>query len=104
METFPYNPAAAFDRLIAELCRVLSKHAGAHHIEAPMFILIWNRFTRLAERFTRLVEQVRAGRFANPVLARSRGAAATSDRPRVAGAVALPRHRGWLVGMLPEAE
>ena len=61
METFPFNPAEIFDRLIAELCRVLGKHALERHIETPMLMLIWNRFTRLSHRFARLVALLRAG-------------------------------------------
>ena len=108
MEFFPHNPTDRFNRLIDELCRVLTRHGAARFIEPPMLLLIWNRITRIGRLFANLVELVRTDRHANPARARSRSAptrpAASPEPSRVAPSAVLPQHRRWLVNLLPEAE
>jgi hypothetical protein len=108
MATLTENPAPRFTTLIEELCRVLTKHAGTNRVDSAMLLLIWNRLTRLAKRFTRLVERVQAGTLDDPAPPRSRDASApppaTPDRPSAAPQELLPHHFRWLVNMIPEAE
>jgi hypothetical protein len=108
MATLSQNPAPRFTTLIEELCRVLHKHVGTSLVDAAMVVLIWNRLTRLAKRFARLVERVQAGTLDDPAPARSQAApappAAAPDRPSAAPQEVLPHHFRWLVNMVPEAE
>jgi len=97
-------PADRFTSLIDEILRVLDKHGAARRVHAPMLLLIWNRFNRMARLFAAIVARVRAGRLSRTTPAPVREAS-VRDRPvRVRTADELPRHFGWLVKMVPEVD
>jgi hypothetical protein len=103
--------AQRFTALTEELCRLLTKHARARFIEAPLLLLIWNRLMRWAIRFASIAERVRAGTLSQPTPARRQpappkpaDAPAPAPQPRFRREGKLPRRFGWLVHLLPEAE
>ncbi len=93
--TLPAAPADRFARLIEVLCRALAARGG-RGLAGPLIILLWSRLRRTAVRFASLAARVRAGRL-------PANAAATRSGKSGPPPPNLPKSRGWLVRLMPEA-
>ena len=93
----PPAPADRFACLIDGLCRGHAARGAGIGLAGPLIALLWSRLRRIAVRFARLAERVRAGTLA--------AAAPPPARPAQgpAPAARLPRGFAWLVRRLPQA-
>jgi hypothetical protein len=103
-----YSPADIFAFLIERVCGVVGLVGLRHGLTERLIALISGRIRRLGVRFTRLAERVHAGRLAAVCAACRRSASprpvGSPDPSRVRPPSVLPRHRGWLVHWVPEAD
>jgi hypothetical protein len=91
----PPAPADRFARLIEGLCQAIAARGAASGLAVPLMVLIWSRLRRMAARFARLADRVRAGTL--PRRAARRSGKSGPPPPR------LPGNFAWLVRLVPQA-
>ncbi len=96
----PPAPPALADRfacLVEGLRRAIAARGAGAWLAVPLMLLLWSRLRRIALRFARLAEKLRAGTLPPP---RRR---LRSSRPARPPALRLPRGVAWLLRRLPQA-
>ena len=97
MSTPPFTPADWFSALIRYITQSVSVRTGWDpNLSLTMIGLITERLRTIKWTLIRLAARIQAGRYVRrAVIPRKRGTGGWRPSP-------LPRHRGWLEGLLPE--
>ena len=100
-QTVPPALSDRFALIIEGLCQAVARRVGLGGLAGPFIILIWSRLRRLATRFAcHAVAPLSSQAAPEAVIARA--AKQSKRRPRSASQP-LPRHRAWLLRLVPEA-
>ena len=91
-------PAERLTLIIDLLCRATAARIAGGMLAGPVILLIWSYLRRLGARFVRLAARIEAGRD-RP----RRHAAAHRPAPPPRRPHPLPRGRGWLLRLVPQA-
>ncbi len=84
--------APRFTAIVRHLQTTMGNHVTRHDLHGPLLVLVWNRLTRMFQRFERLVAQWRAGTLPKP-----RPSRAGQPRPTDRTPSPFPRQHAWLL-------
>jgi hypothetical protein len=97
--TAPRTPAEWLAAIVLRLGLVVDGHSMWGTLARPLALLILTRIRLINQRFRRIADSVREGRYVFRVIAAAPGRGATKPRPPSE----LPHKFGWLLKLLPEA-